>query len=403
MTTASPETTPLAHRVRHFVEQHILPRELELGACDKAASALAAELQAKAQAAGVFGNFYPFALGGRVVSLVEYLTVATEEGRSEFAPAILGCDATLDAYMLDRHANPELRERFLMPLVRGEQVPCYAMSEPESIGSIPATMTSRADWHGDHWRLNGRKWFICRAERADFATVIARTGDGPTGEALSMLVVPSDSPGFRFVRPLALLGRQQGQGELRFDDVRVTPNQVLGTPGQGIALMQRRLGLGRLLRAAHWLGLAQRCFDDLCARVHSPRGHMARLADKQLLRGRVYQVYRDIASARALLQDAAAKFDQGQANSIEVNLAKLAASEALSGAVDSAMQVMGAEGLSELSPLSGIYRHARTTHILDGTDDALISTLGRDLLAATAPGKPFDSRCPSLHLDKGTP
>ena len=403
MTTASPETTPLAQRVRHFVEQHILPRELELGACDKAASALTAELQAKAQAAGVFGNFYPFALGGRVVSLVEYLTVATEEGRSEFAPAILGCDATLDAYMLDRHANAELRERFLMPLVRGEQVPCYAMSEPDSIGSIPATMTSRADWHGDHWRLSGRKWFICRAERADFATVIARTGDGPTGEALSMLIVPTDSPGFQFVRPLALLGRQQGQGELRFDEVRVTANQVLGTPGQGIALMQRRLGLGRLLRAAHWLGLAQRCFDDLCARVHSPRGHLARLADKQLLRARVYQVYRDIASARALLQDAAAKFDQGQANSIEVNLAKLAASEALSGAVDSAMQVMGAEGLSELSPLSGIYRHARTTHILDGTDDALISTLGRDLLTATAPGKPFDSRSPSLHLDKGTP
>lgn len=403
MTLPSPETARLAQRVRGFVEQHILPRELELGACDKAASTLAADLQAKAQAAGVFGNFYPVALGGRVASLVEYLAVACEEGRSEFAPAILGCDATLDAWMLDRHANAELRERFLMPLVRGEQVPCYAMSEPDSIGSIPATLTSRAVWHVDHWRLNGRKWFICRAERADFATVIARTSDGPPAEALSMLVVPTDSPGFQFIRPLALLGRQQGQGELRFDDVPVTSGQLLGPPGQGIALMQRRLGLGRLLRAAHWLGLAQRCFDDLCARVHSPRGHMARLADKQLVRARVYQVYRDIAAARALLQDAAGKFDQGMANGIEVNLAKLAASDALSGAVDSAIQVMGAEGLSELSPLSGIYRHARTTHILDGTDDALVSTLGRDLLAATAPGKPFDSHCPSRHLDKGAP
>ena len=105
------------------------------------------------------------------------------------------------------------------------------------------------------------------------------------------------------------------------------------------------------------------------------------------MRGRVYQVYRDIAAARGLLRDAAEKFDLGLANAIEVNLAKLAASDALSGAVDSAIQIMGAEGLSELSPLSGIYRHARTTHILDGTDDALISTVGRDLLAATAPGK----------------
>lgn len=400
MTHELSETTALAQRVRQFVDQHIRPRELELGACDRAAGVLAAELQIKAQTTGVFGNFYP---GNRLTRLTDYLAVAAEEGRSEFAPAILGCDATLDAWMLDRHASPEQRERFLLPLLRGEQVPCYAMSEPDSIGSIPATITSRAEWQGDHWRLNGRKWFICRAGRADFATVIARTGDGAPGQALSMLLVPSDSPGFAFVRPLALLGRQQGQGELRFDQVTVTPEQVLGAPGQGIALMQRRLGLGRLLRAAHWLGLAQRCFDDLCERVHSPRGQLARLGDKQLVRARVYQVYRDIAAARGLLQDAAHKFDQGQANAIEVNLAKLAASEALSGAVDSAMQVMGAEGLSELSPLSGIYRQARTTHILDGTDDALVSTLGRDLLSATAPGKVFDSRAPSLHLGKETP
>lgn len=379
MSSASPEAIDLARRVRVFIDQHILPRELELGAYDQAAAVLAAELQAKAQAAGLFGSFYP---GSPITRLGDYLAVAAEEGRSEFAPAILGCDATLDTWMLDRHASPEQRETFLLPLLRGESVPCYAMSEPDSIGSIPATLQCRADWQGDHWRLNGRKWFICRAARADFATVITRTG-----EALSMLLVPTDSPGFSFVRPLALLGRQQGQGELHFDNVQVEAWQVLGEPGQGIALMQRRLGLGRLLRAAHWLGLAQRCFDDLCARVHSPRGELARLSDKQLVRGRIYQVYRDIASARGLLREAAEKFDAGLPNAIDVNLAKLAASDALSGAVDSAMQIMGAEGLSELSPLSGIYRHARTTHILDGTDDALISTIGRDLLAATAPGK----------------
>ncbi|OAI94544.1 acyl-CoA dehydrogenase family protein [Pseudomonas putida] len=384
MSNASPEAIDLARRVRVFVDDHILPHELALGAYDQAAAVLAAGLQAKARAAGLFGSFYP---GSPITRLSDYLAVAAEEGRSEFAPAILGCDATLDTWMLDRHASPEQREAFLLPLLRGESVPCYAMSEPDSIGSIPATLQCRADWQGDHWRLNGRKWFICRAARADFATVITRTGDGAVGEALSMLLVPTDSPGLRFIRPLALLGRQQGQGELHFDNVRVEASQVLGEPDQGIALMQRRLGLGRLLRAAHWLGLAQRCFDDLCARVHSPRGQLARLADKQLVRGRVYQVYRDIAAARGLLRDAAEKFDLGLPNAIEVNLAKLAASDALSGAVDSAMQIMGAEGLSELSPLSGIYRHARTTHILDGTDDALISTLGRDLLAATAPGK----------------
>lgn len=393
----------LAQRVRRFVEQEILPHELQLAAGNAEACDLAAALRVKARAAGVFGNFYPIPHGGRVARLVDYLPIAAEEGRSEFAPAILGCDATLDAYMLGRHANSELRERFFEPLVRGEHVPCYAMSEPDSIGSIPATLTSRAEWRDDHWRLNGRKWFICRAGHADFATVIARTSDGPLNLALSMLVVPTDSPGFELVRPLALLGRYQGQGELLMNDVRVDPEQVLGEPGQGIALMQRRLGLGRLLRAAHWLGLAQRCFDDLCARVHSRRGAQARLADKQLVRARVYRVFREITAARGLLQDAASKFDLGQANAIEVNLTKLAASDALSCAADSAVQIMGAEGLSELSPLSGIYRTARTTHILDGTDDALISTVGRDLLTATEPGKEFDCHSPSLMLNKVTP
>jgi len=393
---ANEHVIELAQRVRHFVERQILPREAELGRCDAAAARLSAELQAQAKAAGVFGNFYPVADGGRLARLSDYLEVAAEEGRSEFAPAILGCDATLDCHMLARHANPSLRERVYLPLVRGEQVPCYAMSEPDSIGSIPATLNSRAQWQGAHWRLTARKWFICRAERADFATVIARTDEGPLQTGLSMLVVPCNSPGFRFVRPLALLGRQQGQGELHLEAVRVEPDQVLGAPGQGLMLMQQRLGLGRLLRAAHWLGLARRCFDDLCARVHSARGAQARLADKQLVRARVYRCYREIAAARGLLREAAATFDRGQASAIEVNLAKLAASDALSLAVDSAIQIMGAEGLSELSPLSGIYRGARTTHILDGTDDALISTLGRDLLQATRPGRAFDVLTPSV-------
>ncbi|MFS0825770.1 acyl-CoA dehydrogenase family protein [Pseudomonas phoenicis] len=394
MQHASQDLDALRQRVRQFVEQQVLPNELALGACDEAATALTRALQQRARAAGIFGNFYPLADGGRVASLRDYLPIAAEEGRSEFAPAILGGDATLDAYMLGQHARGALRERFFVPLVRGEALPCYAMSEPDSIGSIPATLASRARWQGDHWRLNGRKWFICRAGRADFATVIARTADGALDGALTMLVVPREASGFEFVRPLALLGRQQGQGELRFDDVRIEPWQVLGRPGQGLALMQQRLGLGRLLRAAHWLGLAQRCFDLLCARVHSARGQQARLADKQLLRARVYRVYRDIAAARGLLHDAADGFDRGEHDAIAVNLAKLAASDALSGAVDSAVQVMGAEGLSELSPLSGIYRQARTTHILDGTDDALISTIGRDLLKASAPGAP--SHLPGL-------
>lgn len=388
----------LARQVRQFVDAEVLPNETRLAAGDAASRELAAELARRARRAGVFGSFYPQGHGGRLARLTDYVVVAEQEGRSEYAPGILGADATLDAYMLSRHASPSVRERFFLPLVRGEAVSCYAMSEPDSIGSIPATMACRARLHGGLWQLSGRKWFICRSQVANFATVVARTSDGPAERALSMIVVPTDAAGFEVVRPLSLLGRWQGQGELAFSEVKVPADHLLGGEGQGIALMQQRLGLGRLLRSAHWLGLAQRCFELMCGRIHSPRGQLARLADKQLARARVYAVHRGIAAARALLQDAAAKFDAGVANSIEVAMAKLAASEALSAAADNAIQIMGAEGLSEWTPLSGIYRAAKTTHILDGADDALVSTVGRQLLEATSPGLTFDSLRPSARL-----
>ena len=367
-----------AQRVRQFVDERIIPVEGELASNPQ----LLAELSEQARAEGLWGNFYPQAAG----SLREYLAVAEQEGRSEYAPTIFGDDATLDLHMLSRHASEAVRQRFLEPLACGAMVSSYGMSEPDSIGSIPATITAHGELIDGQWRLNGRKWFICRAERAALVTVVAQTAQG-----LSMFLVPADAPGFRVVRPLSILGRFSGQGELAFDDVPVAPSYVLGQPGQGLALMQERLGLGRILRSVHWLGLAQRCFDLMCARIHSARGQQARLADKQLVRLRVFTVYQAIASARLLLQDAAAKRDAGVANSVEVNIAKVAASQALSAAADSAIQIMGAEGLSEWSPLPGIYNTARTTHILDGTDDALISAVGRQLLdSCGADGLDFD-------------
>lgn len=392
----------LAKQVRQFVETEIVPHETALAAGDEAARELSTDLAKRAQQTGIFGAFYPLEYGGRIARLTDYLHVAEQEGRSEYAPGILGADATLDAHMLVRHGSSAVKQRFLAPLVQGAAVSSYAMSEPDSIGSIPATMTCRAVLQNNKWYINGRKWFICRSQSAHFATVVAKTADALTAQALSMIVVPTDAPGFEIVRPLAVLGRFQGQSELAFTNVSVPQDYLLGEQGQGIALMQQRLALGRLLRSVHWLGLAQRCFDLLCERVHSPRGKLARLADKQLVRARVVKVYQGIAAARGLLFDAARKFDDGIANSIEVNLTKLVASQALSDAADCAIQIMGAEGLADWTPLSGIYRAARTTHILDGADDALISTVGRQLLSATAPDRAFDPLQPSLSIGRDT-
>ncbi|MBS7662921.1 acyl-CoA dehydrogenase [Pseudomonas lalucatii] len=387
-----PDARDLARRVRAFVETHILPREGELAGPRASAQACHAELAALARQEGLWGAFYP----GRLASLEAYLAVAEQEGRSEYGPAVFGADATLDAHMLARHAGPDVRATFLAPLLRGDAVSAYGMSEPQSIGSIPATLTTRARLVDEQWRLEGRKWFICRADRASFVTVVARTDEGPLEGALSMILVPTAAHGFAIARELDILGRFQGQCEIVLDGVRVPRHNVLGQAGGGLALMQERLGLGRILRAAHWLGLAQRCFDQLCARVVSARGEQARLADKQLVRLRIFEAYQAIAGARGLLQDAARKFDAGVDNAIEGNVAKVAASRALSLVADSAIQIYGAEGLSELSPLSGIYRTARATHILDGTDDALISAVGRRLLDVYRSAGTLDFDWPTL-------
>ncbi|XOT97750.1 acyl-CoA dehydrogenase family protein, partial [Alcaligenes pakistanensis] len=140
-----------------------------------------------------------------------YLPVAEQEGRSEYGPGIFGADATLDAYMLSHHGSASVKQRFLTPLIKGDAVSSYAMSEPDSIGSIPATMQCQARLQEGQWHINGRKWFICRAQLASFATVVARSSDGPVNESLSMVIVPTDAVGFKVVRPLPLLGRYQGQ------------------------------------------------------------------------------------------------------------------------------------------------------------------------------------------------
>ncbi len=378
MTTLTGHT--LAERVRHFVDTRIIPREAELAAEQDGASQLSDQLSQEARQAGLSGLFFPDALGGEIATLGDYLPVAFEEGRSEFAPAILRADLAVDAHMLHRFGSPLIQVRFAKPLAAGLAVAGYAMSEPDRSGSVPATLGFDARKAADGWCLNGRKWFICRSGRAQFFTVVARTAE----DSLSMLLVPADTPGFTYEGGLNILGHWQGQGALSFDQVRIPFSYLLGREGQGRQVMQSRLLLGRMLRSAHWIGLARRCSELMHTRIHSPRGSLIPLADKQLVRARVYDVYRAIASAEGLLQTAAAGYDRGEPDSIAVNVAKLAASDALSRAVDSAIQVHGAEGLGDGLPLARIHALARATHILDGADEALVSSIGRELLRASA-------------------
>jgi len=382
----------LATEVKSFVDTFVIPNEALLMEGGEEAHTLQAELMTKARHHGLWGLYYPLSHGGKLASLEDYLVVAEQEGRSEFSQEVFGSHFALDAHMLLKFGSDAVRNDFLTPLSNGDVIPSYAMTETDHGGSIPALINTTAQHSDGQWVINGHKWFICNAAKASFVTVLVRTAAKhvSTNQALSMIVVPTDSDGFKVEGQVDIMGRSLGQGEISFNNVRVPMHNLLGQEGNGIALMEQRLSIGRLLRSMHWVGLAQRCFDLMGQRVYSPRGQSTRLAEKQLVRQHFVNVYRAISSARELIRIAARGVDQQRASMVEIGSAKMAASHCLCQAADSAIQLYGAEGVSDLTPLSGIYRMARTTRILDGSDEALTSAIGRRLVAGYKTADEYD-------------
>lgn len=366
--------------VRRFTEEEILPREALLTGPD--GPGVLADLQQQARSAALWGLYYPPELGGAGFTLPEYLPIAEQEGRALHGPAVFGADATLDVWMLHESGSDGVRREYLAPLAAGTAVASYGMTEPGVSGSDASLLRTQAQLAQGIWTVHGRKWFTSRGGRATFTTVVARTeGLGqPIRSALSLIVVPAGTPGFRVVRPLSILGLEPDQWELEFAAVRVPEDHLVGQRGRGSAVIGRRLNLGRLLRAMHWLGQAQRAFDLMCLRLRQRRTPGGVLADKQLMHQHVFAAYTEICAARSLLRRAAAVFDADLPTTSDVSAAKVAASQMVNNVLDRAVQVYGAEGL--LHPfLSVAHRTARGTRIYDGPDEIHITTTAQRILA----------------------
>jgi alkylation response protein AidB-like acyl-CoA dehydrogenase len=366
----------ITSQVRAFLVTQVLPNERTLVAGGVPARETLTRLRRTAQEAGLWALPLPVELGGLGMSLSDYAPVAEIEGESEYGPAALGSDLLLDATMLDRHATSVVRQRFLMPMVSGQARPCFAMTEPGAAGSDPARLTTEAVADADSWVINGSKWFTSRAAEADFATVACRT---PTG--ISLIVVPTSSAGFVVVRPLPLLGGSDDQYEIALNDVRVPHGHLLGAEGDGLAIAGQRLLLGRTLRCLRWIGQARRTFDLMCARLSSRRVGEGTLADKQMLHRLVFDSYAELASARALVYAAVQALAGGIDARIAVGAAKVVTARTFDALVDRAIQVFGAEGLTDDTPLPMLHRTARAARIMDGPDELLVTTVARRILA----------------------
>jgi acyl-CoA dehydrogenase len=372
----------LLERVRHFVDSHLIPTEPQLYRGGDIAQAELRGLQRAAKDRGLWALPVPRELGGQGMSLADFLPISEVEGRSQFGPVALGSDTLLDVLMLHRHGSAQLRQHYLPGLVDGSLVPSYAMTEPGIAGSDPSGIRTRATRGRWHWVISGRKWFTSRAAEASFTTVLCRTE--PFGkrnsEAFSLFLVPTNARGYTPVRPLPILGHMGGHWEVQYDDVEVDDEAMLGQRGRGYLIVRERLALGRTLRCMRWIGQAQRAFDLMCDRLCSRRAFDGLLADKQLLQQHVFDAFLDISTARGLVSTAVQALEGGADTAVPVSVAKVAASRALCRTVDRAIQVFGAEGLTEDTPLSVMYRDARSTRIYDGPDEVHVELVGRLLL-----------------------
>ena len=276
-------------------------------------------LMREAKEAGLWALGHPKEIGGQGLPFLDYVYVNEVIGRSEHAMVALGTHSLQDSIMLNLHASPEWRERYLKPLVAGEVFPSFAMTEPDVASSDPTQLQTRAVLDGDFWVINGRKWFTTGANRAAYTTVMVRTEpDAPAHKAFSMIVVPTDTPGYNIVRETPVMGMLGGHCEVEYDNVRVPRQNLLGPRGEGFLIAQQRLGPGRIFHCMRWLGQAQRAFDLMCERANNRVAFGSPLAEKQSIQNMVFETAAEIQACRLLTLHAAHKLDQGDPARVEI-------------------------------------------------------------------------------------
>jgi alkylation response protein AidB-like acyl-CoA dehydrogenase len=373
--------------VRAFMEEHVYPAEPALAREDDAADELIADLRAKAKEAGIWAPHLPREAGGSGSGFIEYALLNEEIGRSTWAQLVFNCQApdAGNGEILHLFGTAEQKERFLRPLVEGTQRSFFSMTEPEVSGADPTQLRTRAVTDGDEWVIDGHKWFSSSAQGAAFAIVMAVTDpEAPPHRRMSQILVPADTPGVEVVRPTPVLGHA-GRGwsthcEVRYTNVRVPLENVLGEPGDGFRIAQKRLGPGRIHHVMRWLGQMQRAFELMCSYALEREAFGGPLAEKQTIQNWIADSAAEIQSCRLMTLDAARKLDEGGEARVEVSLIKFYAARVLHDVIDRAVQTHGARGLTDETPLGHMYLMARGARIYDGPDEVHRMVVSRRIL-----------------------
>jgi acyl-CoA dehydrogenase len=388
-----PGLTELRERYRAFMEEHVYPSEEVLDREDDVADALVSELRDRAKADGLWAPHLPPEAGGTGQGFLVYAYLNEEIGRSVWAQLVFGCQApdAGNGEILHLFGTDVQKERWLAPLVAGEIRSFFSMTEPDAPGSDPTTLRTRAVRDGDDWVIDGQKWFSSGAEGAAFGIVMAVTDpDAEPHRRATQIIVPADAPGVEIV-PTPVFGHR-GRGwtthcEVVYRDVRVPGGNSLGEPGDGFRIAQKRLGPGRIHHVMRWLGQMQRAFELLCSRALEREAFGSRLADKQTVQNWIADSAAEIQACRLMTLDAAHRIDGGDEARVEISLIKFYAARVLNEVIDRAIQVHGALGLTNRTPLARMATHARAGRIYDGPDEVHRMVVSRRILAAFERGE----------------
>ncbi len=385
----SPRARDLVRRIDAFVEAKLLPLEADpayFGPGDHLVEDRLQALRKEAQAAGLWAFQAPTAMGGLGLDIGELAHVYEAAGRALFGPLVFNAAAPDDGniYVLSRLADAAQQERWLRPLVAGRARSAIAMTEPApGAGSDPAgMMRTTAMRDGEDWIIRGRKWFITGAGVADHFILLARTAPG-SRHSLTAFLFDRAAPGWRIERLIPVMGPEEpgGHGELVFEDLRIPDSQRLLGIGEGMKVVQTRLGYARLTHCFRWLGLARRSLEIAAEHVGAREAFGQTLAGHEGVQWMLGEAAREIQAGRLLSAMAAWRLDRGERARPEVSMAKIAVADALHKAVDTAIQLLGAKGYSKDTKLEWIYRYARQARLVDGASEVHKMVLARELMA----------------------
>jgi acyl-CoA dehydrogenase len=382
----SKKTKMYMEQLHDFMNKHIVPNEpvfhdqLNSGPTRWQVPPIMEELKAKARERGLWNLFLPESERGAGLTNLEYAPLCEVMGRSPIAPEVFNCSApdTGNMEVLERYGTEEHKKLWMRPLLEGQIRSAFAMTEPKVASSDATNIESRIERDGDHYVINGHKWWTSGIGDPRCKILIFMGKTDPKNpdkyKQQSMILVPRDTPGIKVVRMLTVFGYDDaphGHGEVLFENVRVPASNMLLGEGRGFEIAQGRLGPGRIHHCMRLIGAAERSLEAMCRRVASRHAFGKALAEQGTIRADIAESRMDIEQARLLTLKAAYLMDRGSNKAArgEIAMIKVVVPRAALRVIDRAIQAHGGAGVSDDFGLASVWAHARTIRLADGPDE----------------------------------